>query len=72
MDSVLRTRLTCFRFGRALRAAGLQPRYYARYLVRPDYRLKFGLPPLRFPGLPLIEEVFCTGVEAVLTARAQG
>ena len=66
MDTVLRTRLSIARFRRAARQAGLGFRHYAGYAVRPDYRLKFGLPPLRFPALPLLEEMFSTGVEALL------
>jgi len=69
MESVLRTRLTLAGFRRMLPGAGLRIRYLARYLSRPDYRAKFGLPTVRFPAVPLLEEFLCTGVEALL-ARA--
>lgn len=69
MDSVLRTRLTLARFRRGASKAGLGIRYHAQYLVRPDYRLKFGLPALRFPGIPAAEELLCTGAEAMLSRK---
>lgn len=68
MDTVLRTRLSLGRFRRSVYKAGFKPRYLARYLVRPDYLLKFGLPAVPFPAIPLAEEIFCTGVEALLGA----
>jgi SAM-dependent methyltransferase len=66
MDSVLRSRLTLRRFRRMIPAAGLRLTYYARYLSRPDYRLKFGLPAVGFPPLPVLDEFACTGIEALL------
>lgn len=66
MESVLRTRLTLSRFRRAASAAGLKVTYRAQYLSRPDYRLKFGLPEIPFPPLPGLEELLCTGAEALL------
>jgi hypothetical protein len=46
--------------------------YFARYLSRPDYRIKFGLPEIRFPAVPGLEELACTGVEALLTRAEEG
>jgi SAM-dependent methyltransferase len=69
MESVLRTRLTVAGFRRLLTDAGLRVQYFAGYLSRPDYRLKFGLPAVRFPAEPPLGEFLCTGVEALL-ARA--
>ena len=69
MESVLRTRLTLAGFRRMVPAAGLGIQYLAGYLSRPDYRLKFGLPAVRFPAAPVLGEFLCTGVEALL-ARA--
>ncbi len=69
MESVLRTRLTLAGFRRMVPAAGLGITYLAGYLSRPDYRLKFGLPAVRFPAAPVLGEFLCTGVEALL-ARA--
>jgi SAM-dependent methyltransferase len=66
MESVLRTRLTLGRFRRMLPAAGLRLEGFSRYLIRPDYRVKFGLKPIGFPPLPGIDELACTGVEAWL------
>jgi SAM-dependent methyltransferase len=66
MESVLRTRLTLGRFRRMIPAAGLRLGYYARYLSRPDYRIKFGLPEIGFPPIPFLDELACTGVEALL------
>ncbi len=71
MESVLRTRLTIGRFRRMIPAAGLRAGYFARYLSRPDYRIKFGLPEIGFPGIPGLDELACTGVEALLE-RADG
>jgi SAM-dependent methyltransferase len=66
MESVLRTRLTLGRFLGMVPAAGLRLENCARYLIRPDFRVKFGLPALRFPPFPGLEELACTGVEAFL------
>lgn len=66
MESVLRSRLTVRRFRASIRAAGLRETYLARYLSRPDYSIKFGLPEIGFPGVPILEELACTGVEALL------
>lgn len=66
MESVLRSRLTVRRFRALAAGAGLKERYFARYLSRPDYRIKFGLPQIGFPALPGLEELACTGVEALL------
>jgi SAM-dependent methyltransferase len=70
MDSVLRTRMTLSRFRRMVPAAGLRFRYYAGYLSRPDYRIKFGLPEIGFPPVPILDELACTGVEALLDKAA--
>ena len=66
MESVLRTRLTVGRFRRMIPAAGLKLGYFARYLSRPDFRIKFGIPEIGFPPIPFLEELACTGVEALL------
>jgi SAM-dependent methyltransferase len=66
MESVLRTRLTIARFRKMIPAAGLKSGYFARYLSRPDYKIKFGLPEVAFPGIPVFDELACTGVEALL------
>ena len=66
IDSVLRTRLTLAGFRRKLPKAVLRLKYVRQYVVRPDYRIKFGLPILAFPAVPLIEELVCTGAEALL------
>ena len=66
MESVLRTRLTLGRFRRMIPPAGLRLGYFARYLSRPDFRIKFGLPVIPFPAIPILDELACTGVEALL------
>ena len=66
MDTVLRTRLTLDRYRKAVAGAGLREAYSAQYAVRPDYRIKFGLPQMRFPAMPVLDELFCTGVESLL------
>jgi SAM-dependent methyltransferase len=66
MESVLRSRLTLGRFRAMVPGAGLRLAYFARYLSRPDYRIKFGLPEIGFPPIPWLEELACTGVEALL------
>ncbi|MDB5106096.1 MAG: 3-demethylubiquinone-9 3-methyltransferase [Fibrobacteres bacterium] len=66
METVLRTRLTIGRFRRMIPGAGLRAGYLARYLSRPDYRIKFGLPEIGFPPIPFLDELACTGVEALL------
>jgi SAM-dependent methyltransferase len=70
MDSVLKTRLTLARFRRAVAAVGFRFRYRAQYLSRPDYRIKFGLPQVAYPAVPLLDELLCTGAEALLTRAA--
>jgi SAM-dependent methyltransferase len=69
IDSVLRTRLTLAEFRSKLPKAELRLKYFRQYVVRPDYRIKFGLPTLAFPAVPLIEELVCTGAEALLELR---
>jgi SAM-dependent methyltransferase len=66
MDTVLRTRLSLGRFRRAAGSAGLAVTYLRGYAVRPDYRIKFGIPSLRFPAIAGPGDLFCTGVEALL------
>lgn len=70
MESVLRTRLTLRGFRGMLPGAGLRLQRFQRYLIRPDFRVKFGLPALGFPALPWIDELACTGVEAILAKAA--
>lgn len=69
METVLRTRLTMARFRRSAAAAGFRMVYRAQYLSRPDYAVKFGLPQVGFPALPLLDELLCTGAEALFSAR---
>jgi SAM-dependent methyltransferase len=71
METVLRTRLTLRGFRRMAPAAGFRLTYFARYLSRPDYRIKFGLPAVGFPGIPLLEELFSSGVEALLQMKTE-
>ncbi|MDQ3003584.1 MAG: class I SAM-dependent methyltransferase [Fibrobacterota bacterium] len=66
MESVLRARLTLRRFRKMIPSAGLRLGYYARYLSRPDYRIKFGLPEIPFPPIPFLDELACTGIESFL------
>lgn len=69
METVFRTRLTISAFRSLVPRAGLKLQYQARYLVRPDYRIKFGLPAVGFPRLPIVDDLLCTGIEALM-ARA--
>ena len=66
LESVFATRLTLRRFRRAAAAAGLRCRSEAGYLSRPDYRVKFGWPPIRLPSLPGLSEMLATGFEALM------
>jgi len=66
MDSVLKTRLTISRFLKILERSGFKVQYHAQYLVRPDYKIKFGLPLIRFPNIPILDDLLCTGYEALL------
>lgn len=68
METVLRTRLTLSRFRRTASAAGLRMIYRAQYLSRPDYAVKFGLPQVPFPAVPVLDELLCTGAEALFAA----
>ena len=68
METVLATRLTLARFWRAAAAAGFRRIYRAQYLSRPDYAVKFGLPQVAFPAVPLLDELLCTGAEALFVA----
>jgi SAM-dependent methyltransferase len=70
METVLRTRLTLSRFRRAAAAAGFRTLYRAQYLSRPDYAVKFGLPQISFPAVPFLDELLCTGAEALFEAPA--
>jgi SAM-dependent methyltransferase len=71
MDTVLRTRLTLGRFRRAARSAGFRVAWRAQWISRPDYAVKFGLPQVPFPGIPFLEEVVCTGAEALLVRSGE-
>jgi len=66
MDTVLRTRLTLSGFRRLVPKVGLKLRYHAQYLIRPDYKIKFGLPALAFPRLPPLDDLLSTGSESIL------
>lgn len=70
MDTVLRTRLSLAGFRKILARAPFIVVDSRRYLVRPDYRLKFGLPPLACPRLPFdLAELLCTGEEVLLRRK---
>lgn len=66
METVLRTRLTLAGFRRMVPKVGLRLRYHAQYLIRPDYKIKFGLPSLGFPRLPPLDDLLSTGSESIL------
>jgi SAM-dependent methyltransferase len=66
MDSVADTRLTVAGFKRAARSCGLILESLELFLSRPDYKFKFGWPACRFPDVPILSEIFSTGVEALL------
>jgi ubiquinone/menaquinone biosynthesis C-methylase UbiE len=66
METVLKTRLTISGFRRMLPRVGLQLRFQARYLIRPDFKIKFGLPAMGFPPLAPFDDLLCTGFEAIL------
>lgn len=68
MDSVFETRLTVRGFLRAAADADLTVVARKSYLVRPDYRIKFGLPAVPAPAF--CAELFATGVEALLRKAA--
>jgi SAM-dependent methyltransferase len=70
MEGVMLARLTVRRFRRMLAPAGLRLAHFSRYLIRPDFRQKFGLPAIGFPALPGLDEIACTAVEAFLAKAA--
>ena len=70
MASVEETRLTLSGFRRAARNCGLGVPTLELFLSRPDYQFKFGWPACRFPRIPLLSEVFCTGAEALLDVHS--
>ncbi|MFC1584824.1 class I SAM-dependent methyltransferase [Fibrobacterota bacterium] len=68
IDSVLSTKLTMSKMRRLVRASKMELIYHKSYLIRPDYKIKFGLRPLRMPvsRLSFISEFLCTGEELIL------
>ena len=72
IDSVFKTRLMTGDVKTACRKTGLAVSFSRHYLIRPDYRYKFGLPGVPFPGcFPLTSALdpFCTSVEMILEKR---
>ena len=72
MNTVLRTRLTLKGFHSYVLKLNLEPHFFTQFLIRPDYKIKFGLPAVRFPRFPWLEELFCTGAEAILIPKSPG
>jgi SAM-dependent methyltransferase len=67
IDSVLATRLSLGAIRRTLDGSGLVLLERARYLVRPDYRIKFGLPTVALPPVPdAVADLVCTAEELLL------
>ncbi len=67
-----RCRLTLARFEGAVRKAGLDPLAAQRYLIRPAFRYRYGLPvvPAGFLGrMPGLRELVVTGAWYLLRAR---
>lgn len=70
VETVLRTRLTLGGFDRLLTRPDVEVLDRTRYLVRPDYRIKFGLPAVALPPLPTaVAELLCTAEALVLRRR---
>lgn len=68
IESVLATRITARAFARLVDRSGLRVVADRKYAVRPDYRIKFGLPAVRLPRryMPLLTELGCMGEEILL------
>lgn len=70
MKEIRETWLTTGKVNRICKAVGLRINASRSYLVRPDYRYKFGLPEIPHPAfLPVntVTDVFCTCVEMLLS-----
>ncbi|HET7600849.1 MAG TPA: class I SAM-dependent methyltransferase [Gemmatimonadales bacterium] len=68
IDAVLATRLTLAAMRRTLATLDATVLLRERYLVRPDYRIKFSLPTVRLPArtIPLLSELLCTAEALIL------
>lgn len=66
--SVLATRVTARKMAALLSASRMEVLFRSRYLVRPDYQLKFGIRPVPLPAtyLPVLTELLGTAEELLL------
>jgi SAM-dependent methyltransferase len=71
IETVLAARLTLGRMQRLLDRLDAPVVLRERYFVRPDYRIKFGLPAIRMPRrmVPALAELFCTA-EALMLRKS--
>jgi len=67
-EFVLATKLTIKLMHKLISHSGLKIISNSKFAVRPDYKLKFGLPTVNLPSvyIPLLTELFCTGEEIIL------
>jgi len=73
LRGIAATRATLVGFEREARDAGLAIRSRRLYLLRPSFRLRYGLPVVRFrlPRVPVLSELLVTGAYYLLDVEAE-
>jgi SAM-dependent methyltransferase len=68
VQAVLATRATVRKMAALISASRMKVLFQRRYLMRPDYQIKFGIPSVALPKsyFPILTELFCTGEELLL------
>ena len=64
-----KTGLTVSRFIKLVKQNGFVPYLTELFLIRPVYKIRFGLNPRFFPNIGILREVFVTGCEALIIRK---
>ncbi len=75
VERLRRIRLTIGKVNRAAARNGLRIVREDVYLLRPVFKVKFGVPPVAFNivrGIPVVRDLFCTEASVILRAGPQG
>lgn len=61
--------LSCSSFRKLYQAHDLMPIIEELFIVRPIYRIRFGLTPRKLPDVPIVREILATSCECLLQRR---